>query len=233
MTARSGVEYDGTDPRAGMPCSSRTASSGGMPSVDRKLATIGFSDRSATSRSAGPNSFEPAMSGGRKTATTASTPSSSTASCRAARKSSGVPSVPMSTGSSSASSSPWSRTASATSTPMAVELPTIATRLPGRQRLVGQERADVEHLRHGLDPDHPGGGEQRGHRLLGHRDRGVDQAAPDLHVPAALHGDHRLGAADASAPAGRTSAGCRSSPGAGGRPRCRGRWPSTAAGRCR
>ena len=44
MTARSGVEYDGTDPRAGMPFSSRTASSGGMPSVDRKLATIGLAD---------------------------------------------------------------------------------------------------------------------------------------------------------------------------------------------
>ena len=116
-------------------------------------------------------------SGGRKTATTASTPSSSTASCSAARKSSGVPSAPMSTGSSRASSSPCSRTASATSTPMAVELPTIATRVAGRQRLVGQQRADVEHLRHGLDPDDPGGGEQRGHRLLGHRDRGAGQPA--------------------------------------------------------
>ena len=35
-TARSGVENDGTEPRAGMPSSSRTASSAGMPSVDEE-----------------------------------------------------------------------------------------------------------------------------------------------------------------------------------------------------
>src|SRR3954467_6074515 len=70
------------------------------------------------------------MSGGRKTATTASTPSSSTAACSAVRNSSAPPFTPMSIGASCASSRPSSRTASATRTPIAVELPTTATRRP-------------------------------------------------------------------------------------------------------
>src|SRR3954468_21866959 len=70
------------------------------------------------------------MSGGRKTATTASTPSSSTAACSAARNCSAPPLTPMSIGASCASSRPSSRTASATRTPIAVELPTMATRGP-------------------------------------------------------------------------------------------------------
>ena len=110
----------------------------------------------------------------------------------------GVPSAPMSTGSSRASSRPLVEDGVGDQPADGRGVADDRHPLAGRQRLVGQERADVEHLRHGLHPDDPGGGEQRRHRLLGHRDRRVDQAAPDLHVPAALHGDHRLGPADAA-----------------------------------
>ncbi|CAB4907925.1 unannotated protein [freshwater metagenome] len=66
----------------------------------------------------------------------------------------------------------------------------------GRQRLVGQQGAHVEQLGQRLHADHPGRGEQRGDRLLGHRDAGAGQPGGHAHVPAALHRDDGLGAAD-------------------------------------
>ncbi len=67
--------------------------------------------------------------GGTNTTMSASTSGAASASCTAAAKDSGLALAPTSTGS-FATSRPWLRAASAASTPMAVELPTTATRGP-------------------------------------------------------------------------------------------------------
>ena len=139
--------------------------------------------------------------------------------------------APMSTGSSFASSSPWSRTASAARQPMAVELPTIATRLPSGS---GWWARRVRR-RTSRPPSRPGsrrGGEQRRDGLLGHRDDVSTRPRRIFTCAAALHGHHRLRPAELRA----SRANLRGLPKLS---RCRsttrwpGPWPSTGAGRCR
>ena len=171
----------GTEPRAGMPVLVEDGQLGrdalGGEEAWRRSA---WSTSAATSRSAGPNSCEPAMSGGRNTATTASTRSSSTASCSAARKSSGraVGADVDRRARGPAAAPPRARRRR----PASPSRSSCRRSRPGRPPGSGwwaSSGADVEQLRHRLDADHPGRGEQRGHRLLGHGHRRAGQPAGD------------------------------------------------------
>ena len=100
--------------------------------------------------------------------TTASTSGSSMAASRASSKSSAV-----GVGAERhlrLTTRPTALAASAASSPRASELPTIATRRPRGQRLVGEQLGDVEHLLEGVDLDHPGLPEHRVDGLRRRRD---------------------------------------------------------------
>ena len=112
---------------------------------------------------------------------------------------------------------------------------TIATRRPGRERLVREHLAAVEQLLERVDADHARLAEQRVDGDVGAGQRGRVRrgaACPGLRA-AALHRDDRLLPRDAPGEPRRTSAGSRTTRGTGGSRRCRGPPPSTGAGRCR
>ena len=114
-------------------------------------------------------------------------------------------------------------------------LVTIATRSPARDRLLGQQRGDVEQLVQRVGADHAGLLEQRvdGDVGGGQQRPGVrrGRARPGRRA-AALDRQDRLLAGDPAARRGRTCAGCRTTRGTAGRRRCPGPAPSTAGSRC-
>src|SRR5690606_20097246 len=129
VTARSGLGYDGIDPRVGVPSSDRTAKDSGTPSTARNVETTGFvwsSPSPTTWRTASAYGAASCATGGAHKTTSASTSGLLTASRTAAPNSSGPACGPTSTGS-NATVRPRAMAVSAASCPTAVELPTIAT----------------------------------------------------------------------------------------------------------
>ena len=164
-TAASTAGYDGTDPRPAVdPATSGTRSSSGTPSLPRKVDTSGLSDCSPTAASTLATSSPVVLSGGMNTATTESTSGSSIAASSASSKSSAV-----------ASGAERHRLADheahrggGVGGEQAERVGVADDRDPAaaRQRLVGDELGDVEHLVEGVDLDHPGLAEHRVHRGL-------------------------------------------------------------------
>ena len=199
-----------------------------LESQERRQHRLGAGGRDRAHASATASPAE-RCSGGTNTTVTASTSGSSTALRSAAANAAPPASTPMS--SSRVSRSPSATHALATSTPMAVELPTTATRSPAGSGCVERSSAMSNMPLDGLDPDDPGRLEQRPRADVGHLDRGLREprdrrrAVPLLTATIGLCGP-------GGGSAGRTCAGCRSSRGTSGRRRCARRSPSTAAGRC-
>ncbi len=166
-----------------------------MPSAARKVETSGLSDCSPTAASTLATSSPVVFSGGMKTATTESTSGSSIAASSASSKSSAVASAPSATG--SLASRPTATAASAASRPERVGVADDRDPAAARQRLVGDELGDVEHLVEGVDLDHAGLPEHRVDRRLRrqHRTHRVTHRHA-LGGPAGLHRDHRLAPRD-------------------------------------
>ncbi len=136
--------------------------------MPRKVDTIGLSDCSPTAASTLATSSPLVFSGGMKIATIASTSGLAIAASSAALE------VVAAGGGAqgdtgSATLSPAAVAASATSSASASELPTTATRVPARQRLVREQLRDVEHLVDGVDLDDARLAEHRVDRRLRRR----------------------------------------------------------------
>ena len=107
-------------------------------------------------------------------------------------------------------------------------LVTIATRRPGGQRLVGEQRGDVEQLVERVGADHAGLAEQRVDRRRRRRPAARRCARRRRARPrpsARLDGDDRLRAARRAARSGRTCAGSRTTRGTAGSRR----WPASSS----
>ena len=211
---------------------SSTVSGTGTPSAARKVLTTGLGVPATAPPSAAAYSRPGVATGGTNTTTSASTPAPSpvdSAADTASANWAGVAPAPTSTGSPT-TRRPWLSAASTASSPNALELPTTATRSSDGQRLVGQQCGAVEELGDGIHPDDPGLLEQRGHRVLVDRRPGHTTTRG---VATALDRHHRLGAGQLARDAAELAGVAEPSPGTAAPRRWRGRWTSTASGRCR